>query len=99
MKNHQKYSKELNNHPKIKNKKFKFQKQHKQLQNWLEIGLYVSYRAQNLHAEIFLRVIWSLDRSKVPKVSKNHDFDDFLKGQKGGKNGDNPHCDNPIKHD
>ena len=28
-------------------------------------------------------------------MSKNHDFDDFLKGQKGGKNGDNPHCDNP----
>ena len=52
----------------------------------------MSYRAQNLHAEIFLWVLWSLDRSKVPKVSKNHDFDDFLKGQKGGKNGDNPHC-------
>ena len=28
-------------------------------------------------------------------MSKNNDFDDFLKGQKGGKNGDNPHCDNP----
>ena len=54
---------------------------YKKLENWLEIGLYVSYRAQNLHAEIFSRVIWSLDRSKVPKMSKNNDFDDFLRGQ------------------
>ena len=43
-----------------------------------EIGLYVSYRAQNLHAEIFLVVIRWLYRPKVPKVSKINDFDDFL---------------------
>ena len=58
-------------HPKIK-------KKHKKIQNWLEIGLHVSYRAQNLHAEIFLVVIRWLYRPKVPKVSKINDFDDFL---------------------
>ena len=56
----------------------------------------MSYRAQNLHAEIFLVVIRWLYRPKVPKVSKNHDFDDFLKGQNGGKNGDNPTGDDPT---
>ena len=51
----------------------------------------MSYRAEKLHAFVF-HALWGLSQSKVPKVSKNHDFDDFLKGQKGGKNGDNPHC-------
>ena len=44
-----------------------------------EIGLYVSYRAQNLHAEIFLEVIRVLYRSKVPKVSKIKVYEGFLK--------------------
>ena len=57
---------------------------HKKLKNQCktqkcsEIGLYVSYRAQNLHAEIFLVVIRWLYRPKVPKVSKFNDFDNFL---------------------
>ena len=42
-----------------------------------EIGLYVSYKAQNLHAEIFLKVMWVLDRSKVPKVSKIKVYEGF----------------------
>ena len=43
-----------------------------------EIGLYVSYRAENLHAEIFLKVIWVLDRSKVSKVSKINVYEGFF---------------------
>ena len=39
----------------------------------------MSYRAQNLHAEIFLKVMWVLDRSKVPKVSKIKVYEGFLK--------------------
>ena len=34
-------------------------------------GLYVSYRAQNLHAEIFFKGIRVLYRSKVFKIRKN----------------------------
>ena len=53
-----------------------------------EIGLYVSYRAQNLHAEIFYKVIRWLYRSKVPKVSKIKVYEGFLKivilGNHGG---------------
>ena len=37
-------------HPKIR-------KNHNNLQNWLEIDLHVSYRAQNLHAEISATVL------------------------------------------
>ena len=50
-------------------------KQLQKLKKCFEIGLYESYRAENLHAEIFLKVIWVLDRSKVPKVSKIIDFE------------------------
>ena len=44
-----------------------------------EIGLYVSYRAENLHAEIFYKVIRWLYRSKVPQVSKIKVYEGFLK--------------------
>ena len=44
-----------------------------------EIGLYVSYRAHTLHAEIFFKVIRVLDRSKVSKVSKIKVYEGFLK--------------------
>ena len=44
-----------------------------------EIGLYVSYTAQNLHAEIFFKVIRVLYRSKVSKVSKIKVYEGFLK--------------------
>ena len=49
------------------------------IQKGSETGLYVSYRAENLHAEIFFKVIWVLDRSKVSKVSKINDYECFLK--------------------
>ena len=39
----------------------------------------MSYRAENLHAEIFLQVVWVLDKSKVPKVSKINVYEGFLK--------------------
>ena len=45
------------------------------IQKCSKLGLYVSYRAENLHAEIFLKVMWVLDRSKVSKVSKIIDFE------------------------
>ena len=31
------------------------------IQNWLEVGLHVSCRAENLHAEIFFHVLWGLE--------------------------------------
>ena len=57
----------------------KSQKIKAKIKKCFEIGLYVSYRAQNLHAEIFLKVIWVLDRSKVSKVSKIKVYQGFLK--------------------
>ena len=48
------------------------------IQKCYKMGLYVSYRAENLHAEIFFTVIRVLYRSKVSKVSKIINFDDFL---------------------
>ena len=50
-----------------------------QIKKCSEIGLYVSYRAHTLHAEIFLKVIRVLDRSKVFKVSKINVYEGFLK--------------------
>ena len=44
-----------------------------------EIGLFVSYRAQNLHAEIFFKGIRVLYRSKVFKVSKIKVYESFMK--------------------
>ena len=35
--------------------------QKNKIKNWLETGLHVSYRAQNLHAEIFFHVLWGLE--------------------------------------
>ena len=34
-----------------------------QIKSLLEIGVHVSYRAENLHAAIFFKVVWVLDRS------------------------------------
>ena len=51
----------------------------RQLNKCFEIWLYVSYRAENLHAELFLKVIRVLYRSKVSKVCKIKVYEDFLK--------------------
>ena len=44
-----------------------------------EIGLYESYRAEDLHAEIFFKGILVLYRSKVSKVSKINVYELVLK--------------------
>ena len=55
-----------------------------------EIGLYVSYRAENLHAEFFFIVIRVLYRSKVAKVSKIKVYEGFLKSEIFGFHGGIP---------
>ena len=57
---------------------------------FFEIGMYVSYRAENLHAEIFLNIIRVSYTSKVTKVSKIKIYEGFLKGDFLGFHGGIP---------